>query len=161
MRHMNWASWLGCRRWLSFVSILYLLLKFFSVNFLLISADSVDVMRFAAFFHLFIFFDSSSAITSTFFWVYFHSLLQCKWACILTSHFVKLCSVSLEIVKVMTLAIVCDRARTRDIDNSEVRTVSMHRTSCSLEQNNKQADLSAVQMQFGLITCWKYWCCCY
>jgi len=42
-------------------------LKFFSVNFLLISADSVDVMRFAAFFHLFIFFDSSSAVTLTFF----------------------------------------------------------------------------------------------
>jgi len=42
-------------------------LKFFSVNFLLISADSVDVMRFTAFSHLFIFFDSSSAITLTFF----------------------------------------------------------------------------------------------
>jgi len=65
----------------------------------------------------------------------------------------KLCSVSLEIVKVMTLAIVCDRARTHNIDNSEIKTVSMHRTSCSLEQNNKQADLSAVQMQFRLITC--------
>jgi len=56
-------------------------------------------------------------------------------------------------VKVMTLAIVCDRARTHDIDNSEVRTVSMHKTSCSLEQNNKQADLSVVQTQFELITC--------
>ncbi len=65
----------------------------------------------------------------------------------------KLCSVSLEIVKMMTLAIVHDRARTHNIDNSEVRTVSMHRTSCSLERNNKQADLSAVQTQFGLITC--------
>jgi hypothetical protein len=106
-------------------------------------------------------FDSSSAVTSTFFWVYFHSLLWCKWACISTSHFTKLCSVSLEIVKVMTLAIVRDRARTHNIDNSEVRTVGMHRTSCSLERNNKQADLSAVQMQFRLITCWKYWCCCY
>jgi len=56
-------------------------------------------------------------------------------------------------VKVMTLAIVHDRARTHNIDNSEVRTVSMHRTSCSLEQNNKQADLGVVQMQFRLITC--------
>jgi len=63
---------------------------------------------------------------------------------------VKLCSVSLEIVKVMTLAIVCDRARTH---NSEVRTVGMHRTSHSLKQNNKQADLSVVQMQSELITC--------
>ncbi len=57
----------------------------------------------------------------------------------------KLCSVSLEIVKMMTLAIVRDRARTRDIDNSEIRTVSMHKTSHSLERNNKQADLGAVQ----------------
>ncbi len=56
-------------------------------------------------------------------------------------------------MKVMTLAIVHDRARTHNIDNSEVRTVSMHRTSCSLEQNNKQADLGVVQMQFRLITC--------
>jgi hypothetical protein len=31
-------------------------------------------------------FDSSSVITLTFFWVYFHSLLWCKWACISTSH---------------------------------------------------------------------------
>jgi len=136
----------GCRRWLSFVSILYLLLKFFFVNFLLISANSVDVMRSAAFFHLFIFFNSSSAITSTFFWVYFHSLLQCKWTCISTSHFIKLCFVSLKIVKVITLIIVCDRAKTHNIDNSKIKTVSMHRTSCSLKQNNKQADLSAVQM---------------
>ena len=49
-------------------------------------------------------------------------------------------------MKVITLAIVCDRARTHNIDNSEIRTVSMHRTSHSLEQNNKQADLSVVQM---------------
>ncbi len=56
-------------------------------------------------------------------------------------------------MKVMTLAIVCDRARTHNIDNSEVRTVSMHRTSHSLKQNNKQADLSAVQIQFRLIIC--------
>jgi len=46
----------------------------------------------------------------------------------------------------MTLAIVHDRAKTHNIDNSKIRTVGMHRTSHSLEQNNKQADLSVVQM---------------
>ena len=56
-------------------------------------------------------------------------------------------------MEMVTLAIVRGRARTRDIDNSEVRTVGMHRTSRSLERNNKQADLGAVQTRSGLITC--------